>query len=158
MFSFNFFSERPTSCSTRIRAFVLFPFTENNLVFLSIFVYSLTLVLNEDASSFATHSFAFSRDCSFRRWVCFPDLYSLSAWGKKKCSSSATSQEKIVTPMGVVCMSARILRRIFSATLSSSLERKSAAALTDTAMSATLKVNCNTSSDAFHSAGRIAFV
>ena len=52
----------------------------------------------------------------------------------------------------------RILRRILSVTLSSSLERKSAALLIEPAICAILKLNCNTVSHALHSTGRIAFV
>ena len=64
----------------------------------------------------------------------------------------------MVTSIGFVWMSSRILRRILSVTLSSSLERKSAAVLTDPAMCAILKLNCNTYSYAFQSAGGIGFV
>ena len=63
---------------------------------------------------------------------------------KKICSSSATSEEEVVTSIGVVWISAVILRRIFSVTLSSSLERNSAAMLTDPAIYAILKLNYNT--------------
>ena len=63
---------------------------------------------------------------------------------KKVCSSSATSEEEVVTSIGVVGISSLILRRIFSVTLGSSLERKSAAVLTDPAMCAILNLNCNT--------------
>ena len=63
---------------------------------------------------------------------------------KKKCSSSATSEDDIDTSMGVVCTSSRILRRIFSVTFSSNLDRKSAAVLTEPAICAILKLNCST--------------
>ena len=71
---------------------------------------------------------------------------------KKNCSSSATSEEEVVTSKGVVWISSRILRRIFSVILISSLERKSAAVLTELALCAILKLNCSTSSHAFQSA------
>ena len=60
--------------------------------------------------------------------------------------------------MGVVCMSSWILRRIFSAALSSNLETKSAVVLTGPAMCAFFKLKCNTLSHAFPSAGGIALV
>ena len=64
----------------------------------------------------------------------------------------------MATSIGVVWISSRILRRIFSVTLSYSLERKSAAVLTEPAMCAILKLNCNTQSHAIQNAGAIAFV
>ena len=60
--------------------------------------------------------------------------------------------------MCVVWISFLILRRIFSVTLSSSLQGKSAAVLTEPAKCAILKLNCKTYSHAFQSAGGIAFV
>ena len=64
----------------------------------------------------------------------------------------------MVSSIGVVWISSLFLRRIFSVTLSSSLERKSAEVLTEPAMCAILKLNCKTYSQAFQSAGGIAFV
>ena len=113
-------------------------------MFPSIFGNSFTLVFKAGDSSFAAHCFAFCRDCSFRSRVCSSDSLVSSACVKKNCSSSATSEEEVVTSIGVVWISSLILRRIFSVTLSSSLERKSAAVLTDPAICAILKLNCNT--------------
>ena len=143
-FDFRFFKTRSTTRFTRIRAFALIPFMEYDVVFPSIFVYSFTLVFKEGGSSFANHCFAFCRDYSFRSSVCFSDSSSLSACVKKNCSSSATSEEDVVTSMGVVWISSPILRRIFHVTLSSSLEKRSVAVLTETAMCAIWKLNCNT--------------
>ena len=72
------------------------------------------------------------------------DSSSLPACVKKKCSSSATSEEDVITSMGVAWISSRTLRRTFSVTLSSNLERKSAEVLTEPVMSSFLKLNCNT--------------
>ena len=133
-----------TSCFTCIRAIAFIPIMDYDLVFLSISACSLTLVLNEDAYSFATHSFAFCSNCSFRCRVCSIDSSSLSAGMKKSSSFSTISEVDVVTSMGVVCMSSQFLRRIFSVTMSSSLEKKSAAVLTEPEMWANLKLNCNT--------------
>ena len=113
-------------------------------MFPSIFVNSFTLVFKAGDSSFAVQCFAFCRDCSFRSRVCSSDSLGSSACVKKNYSASATSEEEVVTSMGIVWISSLILRRIFSVTLSSSLERKSAAVLTDPALCAILKLNCNT--------------
>ena len=90
--------------------------------------------------------------------VCSSDSSLLSACVKKNCSSSATPEEEVVTSICVVRISSLILRRIFSVTLSSSLEKRSAAVLTDLAICAILNLNCNTYSHAFQSDGGIAFV
>ena len=148
-----FFSTRSTSCSTRFLAFALFPFMEYDVVFPSIFVNFLTLVFKTGDSSFA-----FYLDCSLRSRVCSSDSLVSLTCVKKNCSSTATSEEEVVRSRGVVWISSLIFRRIFSVTLSYSLERMSAAVLTDPAMCAILKSNCNTKSHAFHSAGGIAFV
>ena len=63
---------------------------------------------------------------------------------KQTCSSSATSEEDVVTSMGVVCTSSWILRWIFSVTFSSYLKKKSAALLTEPAICDFLKLNCRT--------------
>ena len=144
LFNFMFFSTRLTSCSTRILAFALFPLMEYDVVLPSIFVNSFTLVFKTGDSSFAAHCFAFRFDCSFRSRICSSHSLLSSACVKNNCSSSATSEEEVVTSIGVVWISFLILRRIFSVTLSSSLEKKSAAVLTDPAMCAILKLNCNT--------------
>ena len=117
---------------------------EYDVPFPSMFVNSFTLVFKTDDSSFAAHCFAYCFDCSFRSRVCSSDSLLLPACVKKNFSSSATSEEEVVTSMGVVWISSLILRRIFSLTLSSSQERKSAAVLTDPAMCAILKLSCNT--------------
>ena len=80
---------------------------------------------------FATQILASYQDCLFHWRFCFSDSFSLSAWVKKTCLSSATSKEIFVTSLGVVCMSSRILRRDFSVNLNSSLEETSAAVLTE---------------------------
>ena len=134
-----FFTTRSTSCSARILAFALIPFMEYDVVFPSIFVNSFTLVFKAGDSSFAAHCFTFCRDCSFRSRVCSSESLPSSACVKKICSSSATSEEDVVTSIGVVWISSLILRRIFSVTLSSSLERKSTAVLTDPAICAFFK-------------------
>ena len=143
-FSFMFFKANSISCSSRIRAFAQIPFMEHDVVFPAIIVRFSNLVLSDGGSSFATHFFVFCRECSFCSSVSSPDSFSLSAWVKKNCSSSVTSDEAVVTWMGVVWISYRILRRIFPLTLSCSLERKSAAVLTEPAICAISKLNCNT--------------
>ena len=153
-----FFSTRSTSCSTRILAFALFPFKEYDVVFPSIFVNSFTLLFKTGDSSFAAHCLAFCLNCSFRWRVCSSDWLLLSACVKKICSPSAMSEEEDVTSIGVGWICSQILRRISSVTLSSSLERRSTAVLTDPAMCAILKLYCNTESHALQSAGGIAFV
>ena len=77
---------------------------------------------------------------------------------KRNCSSSATSEEEVVISIGVVSVSSLILRRIFSVTLSVSLEKKSAAVLIEPYMCAFSKLYCNTYSHAFQSARGVAFV
>ena len=131
---------------------------EYDVVFLSIIVNSFTHVFKTGDSSFAAHCFAFCPDLSFRSRVCSSDSLLSSACVKKNCSSSATSDEEVVTSICVVLISSLILRRIFFVTLSSTLERTSAVVLTDPATCAILKLNCNTKSHAFQSAGGIAFV
>ena len=84
-------------------------------MFPPIFVNSFTLILKEGGSSFAGHCSAFCRDCSFLSGVS-SDSFSLSACVNKSCSSSAPSEEVVVTSMGVVWIFSRILRRIFSVT------------------------------------------
>ena len=103
-----------------------------------------TLVFQTGDSSFAAHCFAIRLDRSFRSRVCSSDSLLSCACVKKNCSSSATSEEEVVTSIGVVWISSLILRCIFCVTLSSSLERKSAAVLTDQVMCSMLKLNCNT--------------
>ena len=71
-------------------------------MFASIFANSFTFVFKEGGSSFATHCFAFRLDCSFRFWVFSSVSSSFSACVKRNCSSSATSEEKVVTSIGVV--------------------------------------------------------
>ena len=68
---------------------------------------------------------------------------SMYACVKKECLSCATSDEDVVTSIGLVYMSCRILRRIFSVTMTCSLESKSAV-FTEPAKCATLKLNWNT--------------
>ena len=138
--SFMFISTRPTYCSTRILAFALLPFMEYDVVFPSIFVNSFTLVFKKSGSSVTAHCFAFCLDFSFRSRVCPSDSLLSSACVKKNYSSSATSKEEVVTSIGVVWISSLILRRIFSLTLSSTLERKSAAVMTDPAICAFFKL------------------
>ena len=75
----------------------------------------------------------------------------------KNCSSSAMSEDDVVISMGVVCKSFRVLRRMFSVTFYSSPEKKSAADLTEPAVSAILKFNCNTQSHAFRKFVGMAF-
>ena len=84
------------------------------------------------------------RDCSFLWRVCSSVSSSPSACLKENSSSSATSEEDVVTSMGVVCTSPRILRQIFSVTFNYIWERKSAAVLTEPAICAILKLNCST--------------
>ena len=139
-----FFSTRSTSCSPRILAFALIPFMEYDVVFPSVFVNSFTLVCKTSDSSFNAHCFAFCLGCSFPSRVWSSESTLLSACLKNNCSSSATSEEEVVTSIGVVCISSRILRRIFSVTLSSSLKRKSTAVLTGPAMCANSKLCCYT--------------
>ena len=139
-----FFKTRLTCCSTPIHAIVLIPFMEYGAVFLSIFVNPFTLVFKEDVSSFATHCFTFCLDSSFRSRTCSSDSSLLFACLRKNCSSSATSKKDVVTPIDVFRISSRILRRIFSVTLISNLQKKSGAVLTQPAMCANLNLNCST--------------
>ena len=137
------FKTRWITCSTSIHAFVLIPFVEYDVVFPSIFVNSFTLVFKEGGSSFATQCFAFcSVFFSFRSRVCSSDSPLLYGCMKKTCSSSATSEEDVVTSKGTVWISSRSVRRIFSVTLNSGLERNSAAVSTEPAMCAILNLNC----------------
>ena len=142
--SFRFFSTRSTSCFSRIRAFALIPWMEYDVVFPSIFVNFFIPGFVEDCSWFTTHSAAFLWDCSFRCRICSSVSSGPSACVKKICSSSATSEEDVDTFMGVGCTSSRTLRWIFSVAFSSSLEKKSAAVLTETMKCAILKFNCST--------------
>ena len=142
--SFKFFNTRSASCSTRILAFALIPWREYAVVFPSIFVNSFILGCIEDGSWLATHSTAFCRVCSFLCKICSSVSCWLSVWVKKNCSSSATSEEDVVTSISVVCTSSLILRQILSVTFNSNLERKSAALFTEPAISAILKLNCST--------------
>ena len=100
--SFIFFRTRSTSCSTRILAFALIPLIEYDVVLPSTFVNSFTLVFKAGDSSFAANRFAFCRDCSFRLRVCSSDSSPSSVWVKKIYSSSAISEEDVVTSIGVV--------------------------------------------------------
>ena len=95
-----FLSKRSTSCSTRILAFAFIPFMEYDVVFPSIFVKSFTRVFKTGDSSFAAHCFAFGLDCSFRSRVCSSDSLLSSACMMKHCSSSASSEEEVVTSIG----------------------------------------------------------
>ena len=97
----------------------------------SIFVNSLTIVFKADGPSFATHCFAFCLDCSALPSVRSSDSSCLSDCVKENVSSSGTSEEEVVTSIGVVWITSRIFRPIFSVTLTSSLERKLAAVLTE---------------------------
>ena len=117
---------------------------EYHVVFPSIFVNSFSLVFGTGNSSFTAQCFAFCLVFSFRSRVCSSDLLLLSACVMKNCSSSATSEEEVVTSIGFVWISSLFLRRIFSVTLGSSLDRKSATVLTDPEMCAILNLNCNT--------------
>ena len=137
-----FFKTGSIPCSTRICAFALIPFMEDDIVIQSISVISFTLRFKEGSSSFATHCFAFARECFFYSRVCSSDSDSLSAFLKEDCSSSALAEEDVVTSMGVVWTTSLILSSLFSVTLS--LEKRSAAVLTESAMIAILKSNCNT--------------
>ena len=55
-------------------------------------------------------------------------------------------------------MSSLILRRIFSVTFSSNREKTLTAVLNDPAIQVSWKLNCITELNAFHNAGRFAFV
>ena len=131
---------------------------EYDVVFPSIFVNSLILGFIEDGSSCATHSCAFFRDWSFLSSVCSSVSSSPSACAKKNCSSSATSEEDVVTSMFVVCTSSLILSWIFSVTFISNCERKSGVVFTEPTICAFLMLNCSTKSHAFHKDGGTTFV
>ena len=131
---------------------------EYDVLFPSILVISLLLGLIADGSLFATLSVALPWDCSFPSRVFSSIPFSLSAWLKNNCFSSLTSEDVVVTSMGVVCTSSRILRQIFYVALSSSQARSSAAVLTEPTLSAMLKLNCNKYLYALPSDGRTAFV
>ena len=72
----------------------------------------------------------------FQGFVFSSVSFSPSVCVKKNCSSSATSEEDVVTSMGVVCTSSLILRRIPSVTFNSNPESKSAAVFTEPAICA----------------------
>ena len=112
---------------------------------------------SEDGSSFATHSVAFFIGCVLRSKVYSLVSSSSNVCKMKNCASSATSEEDVVFSMEVVCMSSCILKWTFSLTVSSSLGKKSAVVLTETAICAVLKSNCNTSLHAFYSVGGLDF-
>ena len=131
---------------------------EYDVVFPPNFVSSFTLVFKPGGSSFASNCFVLFRDCFFRSRVWSSDSFSLSACVKKNCSSSATSEEVVVASMCGVWIPSRPLGRIFSVTLISSPEVKSASMLTEPVKCAIWKLKCNTQSHAIHSAGGIAFV
>ena len=141
-FSFMFFKTRSTSCYSRICAFALIPFMDYDVVFPTVFLNYFTLDFKESGYSFAAHCFALCRDCCFRSNVCSSDSSLSSACVKKTCSSLATSEEDVVTSLGIVWIYYLILRRIFSVTSTSSLERKSV--LTEPAVRTILKLNRNT--------------
>ena len=111
-------------------------------MFLSTFVKSFILGFIENGFLFATHSVAFSAIVLFVEGSDF-SLISPTDCVKKNCSSSAISEEGVVTSMGVVCTSSRTLRRIFSVTTNSKWERKSAAVSTEPAICAVLELNCS---------------
>ena len=142
-FNSKFMSATQTSCSTRFREFALIPFAKYKVVFLSTFVICLLLVFGEDGSSFSTCSSAACRDFSLFSKICSYDSVSLSAWLKRNCSSSETSEEDLVISIVFIYMSCQILRLIIHIPFSSSLERNSAVALIQLAMCAILKETCN---------------
>ena len=88
--------------------------------------------------------------------VCSLVSFSLSDCVRKNYSSSGTSDEDVVTSIGVVCISSRISRRIFSVVLRYCLERNSAAVQVELTMCAIFKLSFNTSILAFHSDGGMA--
>ena len=142
--SFKFFKTRPTSSSTRIRAFALIPCMEYAVVFPSISVNSFILGFIEDGSSCATHSVVLFQDYCFLSMVCCSVSSSPSTCAMKNCSLSAKSEEDSVTSTGVVCTFSLILRRIFSVTFNANREKKPAAVFTDPAIFAFLKLNWST--------------
>ena len=86
--------------------------------------------------SYVTHSVACYLFCCFllTQFFMFKGLIFgfifLICLSEEELSSFATSDEGVVTLIGVVCMCSMILRGIFSKTLTSILERKSAAVMT----------------------------
>ena len=142
--SFRFFNIRSASCSTRILAFALIPWREYDVLFPSIFVNSFILGFIAGVSWLTTHTAAFLRDCFFpcRIWSSVSSRSSVGV--KRNFSSSATSEEDVVTSLGVISTSSRILRRILSVTFNSNREKKSAAVFTEPAICAILKLNCST--------------
>ena len=122
-------------------ALTLIPLMEYDVLFPSILVKSLLLGLIEDGSLFTTHSVALPWDCSFLSRVFSSIPFSLSACLKNICVSSLTSEDVVVTSVGVVCTPSRILRQIFYVALSSSQARSSAAVLTEPTLCAMLKLN-----------------
>ena len=121
--SFRFFSTRSASCSVRIRAFAIIPFMEYDVGFPSILVNSLILGLLEDGTLITTQSVALPEIALFFLRICSSVPSSPSVCVKKNCSSSPTTQEDVVNSMGVVCISFWTLKRIFSVTFSSNLEK-----------------------------------
>ena len=115
-----------------------------DVMFPSFFVNSLILGFFEDVFLCAIYSVAFSRGCISLSRVCSSVSVFPFACVTKKCSSSATSEEEVVTSKGVVCMSSQILRQNLSVTFNSNLERKPSAALTEPAICAISKMNCST--------------
>ena len=71
---------------------------------LKTFVPSLTLVFNEDDSSFAIHSIASCKDCVFRWKVSSSDSFPLSAWVKKSVFHQRHPKKKM-SPQWVLSVS-----------------------------------------------------
>ena len=100
----------------------------------------------------------FPRLLSPLKGVCSSLCFSPSACLKKKFSSPATSEVVVVTSVGVLCTSYRILRRIISVTFNFNRQRKSAAVFSEPAICVIFKLNCRTLLHAFHKDGGITFV
>ena len=122
------------------------------------FVNTLIVDVIEDDSSFATVSSAFFRNSPFRLKVCSSISTLSSVWLEKNCAPSATCEVDVFTSMVVFRTSSRNMRRIFSVTLSSNLERKSAAVLTELVLCEVFKICSSTYSHAFHKDSGAALV
>ena len=151
-----FLSNRSTSCSTSICAFVTLPLIEQSVLFPSLLLNSLIpvskrffLFRNPFRCFFPTLFFLFKN---------FYVLLLLSACVKINWSPLATPEEELVTSVDELCVSSGILSRFFSVGLCPSLEGNSADVMTKPAKYSVLKLNCSKIPHAFHSDGGTAYV
>ena len=98
------------------------------------------------------------RACSLRFQSSFSVVSCWSVVSQKTGSSCAMPVDSMFTSINFVGMSSLIFKMIFSFGFVSKRDKKSAAVFFLPGMSAMVKLNCNTKSQAFHNSGRIIFV